>query len=193
MILTSDDIDICFGLIKNTIDAGLKNDSPITLNQSSFSPSLIERKNTFVCYKHLGEEIGRKGNIFTKDVLYNSILTNAFRAGFRDTRFPPLNENILSELLIEFFIFEQNSGSSIILDIDEFCNSLSPNECVYISYKDIDSFMLSTTQSTFSNKLEFMNALKDKAKIDRAVPWHFIRAGKIITQQRYERKYSEIK
>lgn len=193
MILNCNEIDQCFALVKSTVEFGLKHERPLVLSQTFFSPTMKQNSNLFVSFIHSGEIIGFYGSPRFNKPIYQNVLSNSFNAGFENNEFPRLNENRLIDLKVELAFIGSITSMSIVFDIDEFCNNLKDNECVLIRYMNCEAMFVSQTQKSFSNKKEFMLALKQKAMIAKDVPWYFINAVKITTLVSYKRKYNEIK
>lgn len=89
-------------------------------------PLLKDDAAVFVTLKHGGDLKGCIGSIIAHRRLIDDIKSNALSAGFRDSRFSPLNFNELSDLTLEVSLLSEPKILEYE-DFDDLCQKVEPN------------------------------------------------------------------
>jgi AMMECR1 domain-containing protein len=192
MVLNCEEQDLAFSIIKSSIEHGFIFDGHRMFNPALLSDKFKTPVHVFVSLKHKDSLVGCQGNFGNPLPLFEALGRSAFNAGFRDARFPPINQNVLPKLSIEIHLLSPAVSGSVIFDINEFCSRLDTDDCVFLRSHDKEAFFLSSVQKSFSSKLLFMQALKDKAGIDSKTPWYFLNTMTAKTLSVYSQPYRSI-
>jgi len=89
---------------KRSIEHGVRTGRPLAVDPAEFPSELQTPRATFVTVRRGGDLRGCIGTLDADDPLVVSVAENAFKAAFRDPRFPPLRETELPEIEIHISI-----------------------------------------------------------------------------------------
>ena len=123
-LLTSEDKAILLRLAGRTIEYYLthKDEPSVTTLGVTIGPALRPERGAFVTLTHGARLRGCIGDIFPRQPLYRSVMSNAVNAAVNDRRFPPLSLAELSDLHVEISALtlpeEVNSCRDIRLGVD---------------------------------------------------------------------------
>jgi len=84
-------------LARRSIWHGIRHGGPLRPDNASVSPALLEPGACFVTLKKSGQLRGCIGSVMAHRDLATDLCENAFKAGFADPRFPPLQETDLDD------------------------------------------------------------------------------------------------
>ena len=84
-------------LARQSVWHGIRHGGPLNADTSSVSPTLLEPGACFVTLKKSGQLRGCIGSVMAHRDLATDLCENAFKAGFADPRFPPLQEADLND------------------------------------------------------------------------------------------------
>lgn len=87
-----------------SIKRGISHQSPVKLDLNSFPDSLKEEAACFVTIEKFGQLRGCIGSLQAHQPLAMDVAENAFKAGFKDPRFPPLEKDELEQLSLHISI-----------------------------------------------------------------------------------------
>jgi hypothetical protein len=191
MILTCEEQQLAFSIVRNSIDHGFDHDAARLYDPALFSDKFKLLSQVFVSLKYKGVSVGCQGNFGDSLPFYKALSNCSFNAGFNDPRFPAINKNILSQLVISIHLLGNTNSTSAIFDIEEFCSKLDSDDCVLLRSHDKKAFFLSSVQSEYTTKMLFMLALKNKANIDNKTPWYFLNATTVKTLSTYSQSYQD--
>jgi hypothetical protein len=93
-----------FGVARRSIEHGLAEDRPLPVEPAGFPPALREPGACFVTLQRGGALRGCIGSLEAARPLVVDVAENAFRAAFRDPRFPPLAALELVEVEIRLSV-----------------------------------------------------------------------------------------
>ncbi|MCK4294522.1 MAG: AmmeMemoRadiSam system protein B [Planctomycetes bacterium] len=101
--LTEEDKKGLLTLARKTISYGLEHQRAPEVSELgvTISEAMKPPRAAFVTLKRNGRLRGCIGDIFPRQPLYKSVLTNAINAAFRDQRFPTLQKDELEDITIE--------------------------------------------------------------------------------------------
>lgn len=85
-------------LARDSIAQGLETGKPLTVKLQEYPPELTVDRASFVTLERQGQLRGCIGMLEATRPLVEDIAENAFSAGFRDPRFPPLSADELADL-----------------------------------------------------------------------------------------------
>lgn len=91
-------------IARSSIEQGLSEGTPLTVNPGAFSGELQAERACFVTLKRGGELRGCIGHLEARAPLVRDVAENAFSAAFRDPRFPPLTLPELEDLEIHISV-----------------------------------------------------------------------------------------
>lgn len=91
-------------IAKASIEYGLENGRPLTIDTSEIAEDLTVPRATFVTLEKKGQLRGCIGMLEAQRPLIEDIAYNSFAAAFSDPRFPPLTKGELSDLSIHLSI-----------------------------------------------------------------------------------------
>ncbi|NIZ03213.1 AmmeMemoRadiSam system protein B [Thalassospira lucentensis] len=84
-------------LARRSIWHAIRHDGPMAVDRTAVSPALLNAGACFVTLKKSGQLRGCIGSVMAHQDLATDLCDNAFKAGFRDPRFPPLQESELTD------------------------------------------------------------------------------------------------
>jgi len=184
--------DYLFQLARTSIDHGLEHNASLFLNPRYIDPVYLEKSCTFVSLTKNNENVGCIGNTSIL-FLYHAILTNSFKAAFRDNRFPPINKNLIKKLHIQIHYLGTEFQTIKVANIDELANRITPEDSVSLYYENKNATMLADIQKNYSTKQEFISAIMEKAKIPKNVEFNKIKVNLYKTFATEKRKLQDIK
>ncbi len=85
-------------LARRSIRHGLNQGTPLKVNPDDYEPALSAIRACFVTLEHNGMLRGCIGHLEATQTLVEDVAENAYSAGFRDPRFPPLSEPEFADL-----------------------------------------------------------------------------------------------
>lgn len=91
-------------IVRRAIAHGLREDRGLPLDPSAHPERLRVRRAAFVTLRRNGELRGCVGSLEPSRSLVEEVAQSAFRAGFRDPRFPPLGADEIDDLEIHVSI-----------------------------------------------------------------------------------------
>jgi AmmeMemoRadiSam system protein A len=96
--------DLLIDLARRAIAQGVRTGNPLAVDPEEFPPALRAKHASFVTLRRQGQLRGCIGTLEGDDPLVVGVAENAFKAAFRDPRFPPLDEGDLPEVDIHISI-----------------------------------------------------------------------------------------
>ncbi len=167
-----------------SIQRGITHDSPVTLELDSFPSSLRSFGASFVTIEKNGGDLrGCIGSLQPHMSLAKDIAENAFKAGFRDPRFPPLQEEELKDLSLHISILSP-SFEMTIKDEADLLDQLRPGkDGLIIQDAGHRALFLPSVWEKLPDKKQFLAHLKQKAGLasnhwsDHFQAWRFITEG----------------
>lgn len=174
MHMSSVDYNYLFSLARASINHGLIHDAPLFMNPRFIDPVYLTMERTFVSLKMHGKNAGCIGNI-VPEMFYHTVLTNAFKAAFRDKRFPPLNKNSMKKIYIQLHHLVGRPRPVTVQNIDELKTIIQPTDTLQLEFNDRKATMLAFVQKEHTNLDGFITATMDKANIPRSADWSQIK------------------
>lgn len=95
---------VLLGLARGSLESGVRTGRPLDVDPMAYALPLREPHATFVTLFRQGALRGCIGSLEPREPLVVSVAENAFRAGFRDPRFPRLSAPELADLEAEISI-----------------------------------------------------------------------------------------
>lgn len=92
--------DALLDVARRSLEHGLRYAAPLPVRPEGFPAPLHECRASFVTLRSGGALRGCVGRLRAVDSLVCEVAGNAFRSGFRDSRFPPLEDHELPQLEI---------------------------------------------------------------------------------------------
>ncbi len=89
---------------RQSIESGLRTGQPLVVDPDAYPPELSERCATFVTLRRAGELRGCLGSLVPSRPLVDDVAHSAFKAAFRDSRFPPIEADEFASLEIQLSI-----------------------------------------------------------------------------------------
>ncbi len=162
-MITEENFEILNKIATKSIFHGLKHNSPGLLNPDNFPLDLHIKSITFVTIQLKDKQLGCQGNLNSKP-LFLSVNLNTFNAAFRDSRFPILTKNMCLECDFKiYYLYDKITHYNITKS--ELVLLLKADESVSISNGYKSGFYLNTIQKNFNHKIDFINALLEKANL----------------------------
>jgi AMMECR1 domain-containing protein len=162
-LLTEENLEKSNKVATESIFHGLKHNSPSLLNPSKFSSDLHVEAMTFVSIELKEKQLGCRGNLSNMP-LFLSISRNAFNSAFRDTRYPILTKNMCLDCDFKiYYLYGKVTYYNITKN--ELMLLLKADDSVSITNGYKSGFYLNTIQKNFNNKIDFTNALLEKANL----------------------------
>ncbi len=98
---------------RQSIEWGLRTGEPLAVDPDAYPPELRELRATFVTLRHAGQLRGCVGSLVASRPLVADVAHSAFKAAFRDNRFPPLEASELDPLEIHISILSSLEPLSV--------------------------------------------------------------------------------
>jgi len=98
---------------RQSIEWGLRTDQPLAVDPGAYPPELAELRATFVTLRRADELRGCVGGLVASRPLVADVAHSAFKAAFRDSRFPPLETSELDQLEIHISILSSLEPLSV--------------------------------------------------------------------------------
>lgn len=182
--------DYVLSLAAYSIEHGFRHEAPGFLNPRTVAPELRERGEVFVSLKLGDDNRGCMGNALNPYPLFEAVLNNAYYAGFRDTRFKPLNRLLLDELTVQVYHLLPQRMTWSFENISEAELAIKPDHTLIITYKDRRATMLNSMQR--GNLIKFVTDTRTKAGIPANVPHQALTYTLVKTVTTPEVPYCEI-
>lgn len=112
--------------VQKTLAHGLAQGKPPAVNVDSFPEELRSPGATFVTVEKEGRLRGCIGSLQAHRPLVTDLVENAYRAGFKDPRFPPLSQEELEEVTFSISILSAPEPMAI-KDEQDLLSQLVPN------------------------------------------------------------------
>jgi len=102
--LTDSDKASLLDVARRSIESGLRTGRPLRVDPDDYPPELAELRATFVTLRLEGALRGCVGGLVASRPLVADVAHSAFKAAFRDSRFPPLEASEFDRLEIHISI-----------------------------------------------------------------------------------------
>ncbi len=163
-----------------SIDHGLKHGVPVPVDVSAHAPALRETGACFITLTRSGKLRGCIGSPEAHQPLIKDIATNAFRAGFKDPRFPPLAHSERDELHLSISVLSPQTAMTFGSQQD-FMEQLRPGtDGLVIADGRRRALFLPSVWEQLPDPAMFVGRLKQKAGMasdhwsDSFQAWRFI-------------------
>ena len=161
--LSTDDKSTALRIAKESILHGLKNGSALSVITNNYSQGLQQTLACFVTLHKNNQLRGCIGALESSQPLIDDIAEHAFAAAFRDTRFPPLEEDELSELSIDISVLSKPEKINFENE-EDLLKQIRPNiDGLILEYSYNRGTFLPSVWEQLPNKKDFLNHLKIKA------------------------------
>jgi len=162
-MLSNKDRQTLLSLARESIQSGLANGQPLTVNIQNYSADLQQQRASFVTLHKQGQLRGCIGNLEANQALVNDISNNAFNAAFRDPRFPPLQANEFDQLHIHIEVLNSPEPIEFISEQD-LIDQLQPGKDGLLLSEGIHrGTFLPTVWQSLPEPEQFLFHLKNKA------------------------------
>lgn len=167
-----------------SIKRGVSHSQPIKLDMDSFPDALRQYGASFVTIEKDGGNLrGCIGSLAPHQSLVKDVAENAFKAGFKDPRFPPIAGDELKDLSLHISVLSPSYPMDIADEAD-LLNQLRPGiDGLIIQDKGHRALFLPSVWEKIKNKRQFLTQLKLKAGLkpdhwsDEFQAWRFITEG----------------
>ena len=105
--LSEPDRDQLLDIARRSIASGLSGGSALQLANGNLAGSLVVPLSSFVTLTRSGALRGCIGSLESSGPLAQSVADSAFKAAFRDSRFPPLEPAEIEDLIIEISVLSK--------------------------------------------------------------------------------------
>jgi AmmeMemoRadiSam system protein A len=92
------------GVARRSLEHGIRTGDPLSVDPEDFPPDLRSLRSCFVTLRFVGKLRGCIGSLEASEPLVLGVARNAFKAGFRDPRFAPIDETELPLLAVEISV-----------------------------------------------------------------------------------------
>lgn len=147
----------------SSIANGLNTGSPRRVNRNAVDPVLSENGACFVTLKKDGRLRGCIGSPEAHQPLIDDIAQNAFRAAFKDPRFPPLESSELSSLSLSISILSPQSEMNIKDEADLLAQLRPGEDGLVIADGGRRALFLPSVWTQLPDRTTFLQHLKKKA------------------------------
>jgi AmmeMemoRadiSam system protein B/AmmeMemoRadiSam system protein A len=148
---------------RETITGGLENKQEPQISVSGFSDDLLAPRATFVTLTKSDKLRGCIGSLVARQPLAVDVAHNAFRAAFKDPRFPPVSADDLEEMTAAISVLSPPTEMDFESE-DSLLAMLRPGvDGVILAVGDRRGTFLPDVWETLPNPVDFLNRLKGKA------------------------------
>jgi AmmeMemoRadiSam system protein A len=109
----SSDKTLLLDVARQSIESGLRTGQPLAVDPDSYPPELVELRATFVTLRRDNALRGCVGGLVASRPLVADVAHSAFKAAFRDVRFPPLAVGEFDQLEIHISILSALEALSV--------------------------------------------------------------------------------
>lgn len=146
---------------------GLEHNAAPILTASNFPAPLRAPRASFVTLEENGELRGCIGSVAARRALVEDVAANAYGAGFRDPRFPPLNHKTLDRLSVGISILGPFETLACTGEDDLFRQARPGVDGFVISAEGHRGLFLPQVWNTLRTPRAFFDALREKAGLPR--------------------------
>lgn len=164
MTLTSADYKTLTDLAVLSIKHGFRHHAAAFFPPDQFNDALRQPSRSYVSLKTSNNEfLGCRGNLHP-ELLFYSVLINAYDSAYSDTRYPPLNKyRARNSTLQVYHLYEVSEYKNLQLDKIE--HLVQKDHSIEISIDNQRAVMLSSMQDYFGSKRKFIEETYHKAGI----------------------------
>jgi len=162
-MLSNADRQTLLHLARESIQSGLSNGQPLSIEKQYGSTHLQEIRACFVTLHKHGQLRGCIGNLEARQPLVNDVVENAFNAAFRDPRFPPLNANEFEQLHIHIEILTPPEPMQFNSEQDLLTQLQPGKDGLILSEGSHRGTFLPTVWESLPQPEQFLFHLKNKA------------------------------
>lgn len=146
---------------------GLEHNAAPILRAADFAAPLRAPRASFVTIEENGELRGCIGSVAARRPLVEDVAGNAYGAGFRDPRFPPLNQKALDRLSVGISILGPFETLTCTSEDDLFRQARVGVDGFVISAEGHRSLFLPQVWDTLRTPRAFFDTLREKAGLPR--------------------------
>ncbi len=179
-------------LAKSCIEHGLAHEAPILISPKTVPAVFNEDAETAVSIKLGSRNLGCILNYGKPIALYESVIRNAFAAGFEDSRFAPINRNVLKEATLSVHYLSKERENHHSLSLNQILKLIKPEDTLVVRYLEKSAVMLASMQSFYGSVEAFCSATREKAEIPSSVDWTSISISLVKTSAIEDTLYSKI-
>jgi len=152
-------------VVREAITGGLKKNQEPQISVSGFSDDLLARRATFVTLTKSDKLRGCIGSLVARQPMAVDVAHNAFRAAFKDPRFPPVSADDLAEMTAAISVL--SPATEMVFDSEaSLLAMLRPGvDGVILAEGDRRGTFLPDVWETLPNPVDFLNRLKGKAEL----------------------------
>ncbi|PHQ79543.1 MAG: extradiol dioxygenase [Coxiella sp. (in: Bacteria)] len=150
-------------LARSAIDYGCIHHAPMPLPDGPLEDLLNQPGNCFVTIEKNGQLRGCIGTIIGKDTLAQDIINNAYKAAFKDPRFPPLTADEFAQCDIHISILTPPHEMTFQSEADLLTQLQPGKDGLILKTNTHQGVFLPSVWDKFSEPQEFLKALKQKA------------------------------
>jgi len=157
-------------IAKASISHGFLHGAPSLIDPTTMHPDLLIKSRTFVSLKHGTEFRGCIGNIDNVP-LFLSVSQNAFKAAFKDGRYPPLTNYWAKKYSVQIYHLHEVVEYEGI-SLEDLFTKIEPAHSINISYENKNATMLHIMQNVYKNdKRKLVDETVKKAGIPGGISW----------------------
>lgn len=146
---------------------GLEHNAAPILTAARYPEALRTPRATFVTLEENGELRGCIGSVAARRPLVEDVATNAYGAGFRDPRFPPLNRKAFDRLSVGLSILGPFETVTCASEEDLFRQARPGIDGFVISAEGHRGLFLPQVWETLRTPRAFFDTLREKAGLPR--------------------------
>ena len=169
-------------VVREAITGGLEKNQEPQISVSGFSDDLLAPRATFVTLTKSDKLRGCIGSLVARQPMAVDVAHNAFRAAFKDPRFPPVSADDLAEMTAAISVL--SPATEMVFDSEaSLLAMLRPGvDGVILAEGDRRGTFLPDVWETLPNPVDFLNRLKGKAGLPGEYWSDTIRAWRYTTE-----------
>lgn len=163
---TTAEQNLLLDVAEKSLYHGLRTNRPVDVRHEEYCGRLLDPAATFVTLRTGTQLRGCMGSLRVFAALVRDVAQNAYSAGFRDPRFPPLQDQEFLDLSISISVLSE--PQAVVVDSEARLIERMQNERGgwILRYRSQRGLLLPSVWETISEPVEFLTALKRKAKLD---------------------------
>ncbi len=150
-----------------SIQHGLESDSPLKPDAGDFPAVMLEKSACFVTIKKMQKLRGCIGSLHANMPLVNAVADSAFKAAFKDPRFPPVTSDELEQIEISISVLSPQEEINFKNEAELLAKLRPGIDGLVIENQRRSATFLPSVWEQIPDKSKFLAQLKVKAGISR--------------------------
>lgn len=162
-MLTEDNRTLLLQVARQSLQKGIETRNPLLVDALDYDDELRQKRATFVTLKSEQRLRGCIGLLEARRPLVEDVAYNAFAAGFRDSRFAPLEKIEIAELEISISVLQPSTAMQFENEADLIRQLVPGRDGLILGYQQRRGTFLPAVWEDLRDPAKFLTHLKTKA------------------------------